>query len=400
MNLKHGFVTLAAIAIFIPAIADEKKEEPKDSVGFQFTDTKVIKTTPVTNQNKSGTCWCFSTNTFMEDEILRKSGKEVDLSEMFVVRKCYEDKAKKFIRMDGKINFAQGGSTLDVPYVWRMYGMVPEDAYKGLNYGEDKHDHAELSRVLEEYCKAVNKGKKLTKAWFAGLQGILDAYFGELPETFTVDGKTYTPESYAKSLNLDMDDYAAFTSFTHHPLYTTFGLEVADNWIWGQYMNVPLDELQQIVDNAIENGYPVAWAADVSEGGFKYKEGFAVMPVEKNEKDMEGTELSRWVKLSAADKNKERFNVKGPCEEMVITQEIRQDMFDNRETTDDHGMVIVGIAKDQKGNKYYKVQNSWDTNQIYGGFFYVSEPYFKAKTMDIVVNKNAVPKSIAKKVKL
>lgn len=399
MNLKYVIMPFLA-AIAVNAAAEEQKEAPKDSVGFQFTDVTLVKTTPVTNQNKSGTCWCFSTNTFMEDEILRKSGKEVDLSEMYVVRKCYEDKAKKYIRMEGQINFAQGGSTLDVPYVWRRYGMVPEEAYKGLNYGTEKHDHAELSRVLSAYCKAVNSGKPLTKAWFAGLQGILNAYFGEVPETFTVDGKTYTPESYAKSLGLDMDDYVAFTSFTHHPFYTEFAVEVADNWIWGNYVNVPIDELQAIVDNAIENGYPVAWAADVSEGGFKYKEGFAVMPIEKDEKDMEGTELARWVKLTAAEKNKERFDVKGPCEEMEITQEKRQEMFDSRETTDDHGMVIVGIAKDQNGNKYYKVQNSWDTNQVYGGFFYVSVPYFKAKTMDIVVNKNAVPKAIAKKVKL
>lgn len=399
MNLKYAILPfLAAVAAY--ASAEEQKEEPKDSVGFQFTDVTLVKTTPVTNQNKSGTCWCFSTNTFMEDEILRKGGKEVDLSEMYVVRKCYEDKAKKYIRMEGKINFAQGGSTLDVPYVWRRYGMMPEEAYKGLNYGTEKHDHAELSRVLTAYCNAVNSGKPLTKAWFAGLQGILDAYFGPVPETFTIDGKTYTPESYAKSLGLDMDDYVAFTSFTHHPFYTDFAVEVADNWIWEKYRNVPIDELEAIVDNAIENGYPVAWAADVSEGGFKYKEGFAVMPVEKDEKDMEGTELARWVKLTAAEKNKERFDIKGPCEEMEITQEKRQEMFDNRETTDDHGMVIVGIAKDQNGNKYYKVQNSWDTNQVYGGFFYVSVPYFKAKTMDIVVNKNAVPKAIAKKVKL
>ena len=399
MNMKYLMLPFLAAVVF-NAAAEEQKEAPKDSVGFQFEDLKVVKTTPVTNQNKSGTCWCFSTNTFMEDEIIRKSGKEIDLSEMYVVRKCYEDKAKKFIRTEGKINFAQGGSTLDVPYVWRRYGMMPEEAYKGLNYGTDKHDHAELSRVLTAYCNAVNSGKPLTKAWFAGLQGILDAYFGPVPETFTVDGKTYTAESYANSLGLNMDDYVSITSFTHHPFYTDFAIEVADNWIWGNSTNIPLDELQQIVDYAIENDYPVAWAADVSEGGFKYKDGFAVMPVEKDEKDMEGTELARWVKLSAAEKNKERFNIKGPCEEMEISQEKRQEMFDNRETTDDHGMVIVGIAKDKNGNKYYKVQNSWDTTQVYGGFFYVSVPYFKAKTLNILVNKNAIPKAIAKKIKL
>ncbi len=397
-------ILLSSLAIAIALSAGAKKKTEiivPDSTGFQFTDIKVAKTTPVTDQNKTGTCWCFSTNTFFENEILKKTGKEVNLSEMFVVHHCYLDKAMKYIRMDGAINFAEGGSALDVPYVWKTYGMMPEQAYAGLNYGEDKHNHKELISVLKNYMDGVKAlpNKKLTTAWYKGLEGILNAYLGEIPATFTYEGKTYTPESYAKSLGIDMKDYLAFTSFTHHPFYTEVPIEVADNWLWGTYKNVKLDELKAIVDNAIEKGYTVEWAADVSEGGFQWKNGFAVLPKEKPEADLEGTELARWTKLSDSDREKEKYDFDGPVPELEVTQEVRQKMFDNHETTDDHGMVIVGKAVDQKGNKYYKVQNSWDTNQLYDGFLYVSEPYFLAKTLNILVNKDAVPSPVLAKFK-
>lgn len=373
-----------------------------DSTGFKFTDVKVVKTTPVKDQNKSGTCWCFAGTSLMEDEILRNTGKEIDLSEMFTVRHCYSDKADRYVRMGGETNFAAGGSIIDVPYVWKKYGVVPEEAYTGLQYGEDKHVHGELDRVLKGYVDAVkNKpNKRISTAWKKGFDGVLDAYLGELPQTFVYEGKTYTPQSFAKSLGLDMDDYVAVTSFTHHPYYEPFVLEVADNWLWAPYQNVKLDELKAIVDNAIDNGYSVEWAADVSEGGFKWNKGYAVMPKKKDSQDMEGTELSRWVKLSDKDREAEQYDLKGPVEEIEVTPELRQEMFDRQETTDDHGMVIVGKAVDQNGNKYYKVQNSWTANQIYDGFFYVSEPYFLAKTMDIYVNKEAVPAAIAKKMNI
>ncbi len=398
--MKKFLLPIMCCAVAVCAAADDKTADA-DSTGFTFTDTKVIKTTPVRDQNQSGTCWCFSTNTFFEDEILRKGGKEVDLSEMYIVRQCYLDKARKYVRMDGNVNFAQGGAAHDVPYVWDRYGMMPEEAYPGLNYGEEKHVHGELDAVLKAYLDAVIKvpNRKLSTAWEKGFNGILDAYFGELPETFTYEGKTYTPKTFAESLPIDTDEYIEVASFTHHPFYEPFALEVADNWLWEKMQNVPLDELKAIVDNAIDNGYPVAWGADVSEGGFKWNEGYAVIPVEKGEKDLTGTELARWVKLSDRERANKRFDIKGPVEEIEVTQEMRQNMFDRKETTDDHGMVIIGKAVDQKGNKYYKVQNSWDTNQIYDGFFYVSEPYFLAKTMDIMVNKKAVPEKISAKFK-
>lgn len=399
--MKYLLGTLLAASVAIGANADDKVVNP-DSTGFKFTDVKVIKTTPVRDQNSSGTCWCFSTNSFLEEDMIKRGSKPVDLSEMFVVRHCYLDKARKYIRMDGKINFAQGGAAHDVPYVIETYGIVPEEVYKGLNYGEEKHVHGELANVLKAYLDAVlnaQSGKRLSTAWEAGFNGILDAYFGPLPETFTFEGKTYTPKSYAESLNLNPQDYISFTSYTHHPFYKAFPLEVADNWLWGYMYNVPMEEMKAVVDNAIDNGYPVAWGADVSEGGFKWRKGYAVIPVEKGEKDLTGTELSRWVKLSDKDRADQRYDINGPVEEITVTQEMRQDMFDRKETTDDHGMVIVGKAVDQKGNKYYKVQNSWDTNQVYDGYIYVSEPYFLAKTLDIMVNKDAVPAEISKKIK-
>ena len=395
--MKRYILALSALAA-LTAVAEEKKDSVE---GFKFTDTKVVPGTPVKDQNKSGTCWSFSGIGFIENEILRNTGKELDLSEMWVVRHCYSDKADRFVRMDGKTNFAAGGSVLDVAYVIDNYGIVPEEAYKGLEYGEEKHDHYELDPVLAGIVTAVNdkKGKKST-AWKGAVDATLDSYLGKRPETFTVEGKTYTPQSYAAPLGINTADYIPVTSYTHHPFYTQFPLEVADNWLWLPYHNVPMDEMKAIVDNALDNGYSVAWAADVSEPGFKWKEGFAVMPKKKTAADLEGTELARWVKLSDKEREDEQNDITGPVDEIEVTQELRQEMFDNHETTDDHGMVIVGKAKDQNGKNYYKVKNSWDTNQVYDGYFYVSEPYFLAKTLDIYVNRAAIPADIAKKMKL
>lgn len=395
------YALLSAIALAGLHISAQEIIVP-DSTGFKFTDKNVVKQTSVKDQNKTGTCWCFSTNSFLENEILKKTGKEVDLSEMFVVYHCYADKAMKHIRMDQKINFEQGGSTLDVPYVWKKYGMVPEEVYSGLNYGDKKHNHYELIAGLKGYLNGIARmpNRQLSTAWYNGFIGILDAYFGKLPEKFSHDGKEYTPETYAASLGINIDDYIPFTSFTHHPFNEKFALEVADNWLWGEYYNVKMEEMKQIVDNAIKNGYSVAWAADVSERGFQWKNGFAVLPVEKSAETLEGTELARWTKLSDKDRENEQNKIKGPGEEIKVTQELRQEWFDAHKTTDDHGMVIVGDAVDQEGNRYYKVKNSWDTNQLYDGYIYVSEAYFLAKTMDIVVNKAAVPAEIAKNCKL
>ena len=393
---------LAALAAAVSAGAGAQEAKTDSIEGFVFTDEIILPVTSVKDQNKSGTCWCFSGTSFFENEIRKAGGDSLDLSEMFTVRWCYLDKADRYVRMYGQANFAAGGSILDVPYVWKKYGAVPEEVYSGLNYGEDKHVHGELDAALKAYVDVMVKkpNKKLSTAWRKGFEGILDAYLGEVPQTFTYNGKEYTPQSYAASLGIDPDNYVALTSFTHHPFYENFIFEVPDNWLWAQYTNLPLDELKAVVDNALANGYTVAWAADVSEDGFKWTDGVALIPKGKDENDMDGTELSRWVHLSDKDRQNEKYAFSGPVEEIAVTQELRQQMFDSQETTDDHGMEIVGTARDQKGNRYYKVKNSWDTNQKYNGYLYVSEPFFLAKTLNLLVNKKAVPASIAKKIGL
>lgn len=395
MNKSSKLALLAALMSASIVSAQENTDTT-----FVFNDIKVNATTSVKNQYKSGTCWSFSGVSFLENELLKNGKGEFDLSEMYVVRQCYIDKAIKFVRYYGQTNFGQGGSLVDVPYVYENYGIVPEEAYSGLNYGENKHTHYELSALLEAYLKELVKNpnkKRLSEAWLNGYIGILDAYLGKAPEKFTYNGKEYTPKSFAAMLGLKMDDYVAISSFTHHPFYKPFVLEVPDNWLNGQCYNVKLDEMKAVVDNAIDNGYTVLWAADVSEKGFKWYDGVALMPKIDENKERTGTELARWVKLKSSEKEDELYDFHGPVEEIEVTQESRQKGFDNYETTDDHGMVIVGKAVDQKGNKYYKVKNSWDTDHIYGGFFYVSEPYFLSKTMSLMVNKKAIPSDITKK---
>ncbi len=279
---------------------------------------------------------------------------------------------------------------------------MPEEVYTGLQYGEDKHVHGELNAAIKAYLEAVvsNPNRRLSTAWRRGLEAILDAYLGPVPETFEYNGRTYTPQSFAAAQPISVDNYIPVTSFTHHPFYTQFPVEVPDNWLWGDFYNVPLEEMKAIVDASLEAGHTVVWAADVSEGGFKWTDGVALMPLPVNEGDLDGSELARWVHLSDKQRNDKRYDFKAPVPEMEITQENRQEMFDRQETTDDHAMEIVGAAVDQQGNRYYKVRNSWDTNQIYDGFFYVSEPYFLAKTVNVLVHKDVIPAGIKRKMGL
>lgn len=333
----------------------------------------------------------------------RAKGIDLDLSEMWVVRNAYIDKAKKWMRMNGTINFAQGGSFKDVLTMTQRYGAIPEEAYPGLNYGDEKHSHYEMAEALEAYLKAIlsrgTKTGKLSTAWLPGYIGILDAYLGKAPESFTWNGKQYTPATYAAEMGLEPEKFMNIISFNHHPFYEKFALEIPDNWQWAESMNVPMQDLQTITDNALEKGYTVMWAADVSEPGFKWRKGYALLPAGKDKEDMTDTELSRWVKLDDKDREKEKYEINGPVKEKMVTQEERQQMFDDFETTDDHGMVIVGYATDQDGTRYYKVKNSWDTNQLYDGYLYVSMPYFLAKTIGIGVHKDAIPADIAKKMR-
>lgn len=364
---------------------------------FQFTIVKENKITPVKNQASSGTCWSFSGLGFFESELLRMGKPEVDLSEMFVVYHSYSDKADKFVRTNGHINFAAGGSFHDVMYVLKNYGIVPEQQMNGLNYGEDSHRHGELDALTEAYVKTVvrNPNKKLSTAWKAGFDGILDAYLGKLPTEFTVNGKKFTPVTYAQSLGLNMDDYVSLTSFTHHPFYTKFAIEIPDNWRWGESYNLPLDEFAKVFENAVDKGYTIAWGSDVSEKGFT-RNGVAVNPELKKE-NLPGSDQARWLNISQKEMEAKILAANGPQPEVKVTQELRQEGFDNYQTTDDHGMVIYGSAKDQNGAKYYLVKNSWGTDSKYKGIWYASESFVLHKTINIVVHKDAVPKDILKK---
>lgn len=400
--MKKTIFTLLAAAALLGAAA--QTPGGTEAEGYRFTDTKVLDITPVKDQNRSGTCWCFSTMSFLEGEILRAGGKPVHLSEMWIVRHTFMEKAEKYVRMHGELNFAEGGAAHDVTEGIKKYGIVPFEAYPGLNYGTDKPDFHELTAVFKAYLDTIisvgdRSGKPLSTAWRRGFDALLDAYFGQMPETFVYEGKEYTPESFAASLPIDLDDYVELTSFTHHPFYTQFILEVPDNWMWGSVYNVPLDEMMAAIDHALANDYPVAWGTDVSEKGFSRSLALGIVP-EADLDGMSGTEAERWGKLTEREKEAALYKFEKPGKERTITQEMRQAAFDNYETTDDHGMVIVGTAQDQAGNAYYKVLNSWDARPPYDGYYYFSRPFVAYKTTDLLLNKKALPKETAKKLGL
>lgn len=395
---------LSLIALCLALTAGAQTADTTSAEGYRFTDTKIIPTTAVKDQSRSGTCWCFSTLSFLESEILRAGGPAMHLSEMWIVRHSFMDKAEKYVRMHGTINFAEGGASHDVTEGIKAHGIVPFEVYPGLNYGTEKPDFHELSVVLKAYLDAVVKtgdksGKALSTAWKRGFDAILDEYFGPLPETFTYEGKEYTPETFAAQLPIDLDNYIDISSFTHHSFYTQFIIEVPDNWMWGTVYNVPLDEMMQIIDHALEQGYTVSWGTDVSEKGFSRTKAIGIVP-EADTESMSGTEAERWGKLTDKEKEATLYEFDKPGKERTITQQMRQTAFDNYETTDDHGMLIMGTATDQAGNRYYKVQNSWNVLPPYDGFWYFSRPFVAYKTTSIMVNKQALPKEIARKLGL
>ena len=395
--MKKTLFFLALLVFSGNAFAQKAEKDTTAIDSFKFTIVKQNKITPVKNQASSGTCWSFSGLGFFESELLRMGKPEVDLSEMFVVHHSYTDKADKYVRMNGTINFAEGGSFYDVVYVLKNYGIVPDAEMAGLNYGEDKHKHGELDAITNGFVKVIvsNPNKKLSTVWKTGFEGILDAYLGKNPTEFTLNGKKFTPITYEQSLGLNLDDYVSLTSFTHHPFYTQFPIEIPDNWRWSESYNIPLEELMSIFDNAIDKGYCVAWASDVSEKGFTRK-GIAVDP-ETKVTNLPGTDQAKWTGVSQKDMEDKIFKATKPQPEIKVTQQIRQEGFDNYQTTDDHGMVIFGTATDQNGTKYYLVKNSWGTDSKYKGIWYASETFVKHKTIDILVHKDAIPKEILKK---
>ena len=335
----------------------------------------------------------------IEAELLRIGKGEVDLSEMFIVNHSYKDKADKYVRLHGLINFAQGGSFADVLYVFKHYGAMPGELYKGLEYGEDNHVHNELAEVATSYVKAIvsNKNGKLSPVWKKGFDAIIDTYLGKIPEKFTYKGKQYTPKSYGESLGLNFDDYVSLTSFTHHPFYAPFAVEIEDNWRWAESYNIPLNELMEVIDNAINSGYTLAWGTDVSEKGFT-RNGLGIA-ADVKALETSGSDQARWVGLSRSAKDEElRKMIEQPgCKEIKVTQELRQQGFDNFQTTDDHGMLLYGIARDQTGRKYYMVKNSWGTDTKYKGVWYVTEAFVAYKTINVAVHKDALPKALRTK---
>lgn len=376
---------------------DKAKDKTKQEQGFVFTTVKANPITSVKNQNRSSTCWSFSTIGFLESELLRMGKGDYDLSEMFVVHHTMIDRAQNYVRYHGDSSFAPGGSAYDVIYCLKNYGIVPQEAMPGIMYGDTLPVHNELDAVAGAYTDAIAKGRltKLSPVWKKGLSAIYDTYLGQCPEKFSYKGKEYTPKTFAASLGLNPDDYVSLTSFTHHPFYTEANIEVPDNWRNETSWNLPLDEFMAVIENAVNNGYTVAWGSDVSEQGFT-RDGIAVMPDAVRGAELTGSDMARWTGMKEEDKRKELTSK--PLPEITVTQEMRQQGFDNWETGDDHGMLIYGIAKDQNGKPYFMVKNSWGTNNKYKGTWYASNAFVAYKTINILVHKDAIPAEIAKKI--
>lgn len=394
-------IALAMLAVVATGANAKGKKQPKvDPNKPVFTIVKENPITSVKDQNRSGTCWAYSTLSYFESEILKSTGKTYDLCESFVANKDYMDRAVQVVRYHGDMQFAQGGSAYDVYYVLKNYGICPEDAmpFPGSLYGDSLNNFNEFFSLLEPYVDgiATSKASKISNQWKVGFQGILDAYLGKCPENFTYEGKNYTPKSFASSLGLNMDDYVTITSYTHHPFYSQFVVEVQDNWRNPASYNLPMDEMMQIIDNAVMNGYTVAWGGDVSEPGFT-RDGLAYMIDAKKMQSLQGSDMARWLGLSPAKRRNLIDSLGCNVPEVQATQEMRQERFDNWELTDDHGMLIYGIAKDQNGKEYYMVKNSWGETGKYKGTWYMTKTFIAANTMDYMVNKNAIPANIRKK---
>ncbi len=366
----------------------DKNKSDSAKAKFEFTEVINIETTPIKNQGKSGTCWSYCTNSFLESEIIRTQNKKIDLADIYPVRCSYIDKADAYVRMHGALNYGDGGACHDVINMLRKYGALPQSAYSGINYDSKKNNFGEMQGMLRAMLESVvkNKNGKLTNRWKEAFQSVLDIYLGEVPESFEYEGVSYSPESFAKNVvKLDPDKYIEISSFIDQPMYKKSILMVPDNWSMDQVYNVHMTELTDIVDYALENGFTVSWATDVSEKGFSWKNGVAYVPsIDYSEMD--------------AEQKEEMFN--GPHDEKAITEKMRQQAFDNYETTDDHGMHIIGKAKDQNGKEYYIVKNSWGEKNDYEGYLYVTKTYLQYKTTAVLLHQDGIPNNIQRKLKI
>ena len=392
-------LSLALISLMTVG-AQAQEAEKKASNKPVFTTIKENPITSIKDQNRSGTCWDYSTISFFEAEILKATGKTYDLCESFVANKTYMERATQVVRFHGDCQFSQGGSAEDVLATMKKHGIVPEGTmpFPGSLYGDSLNNFNEFFSLMEPYVAAIAKSsaKKISGQWKVGLQGILDAYLGKCPEEFTYEGKKYTPQTFVKSLGINLDDYVSITSYTHHPFYSAFAVEVQDNWRFPLSYNLPMDEMMKVIDNAIEKGYTVAWGGDVSEDGFT-RQGLAYAIDTKKTESLQGSDMAKWLKMTAAKKKNLIDSLGCNVPEITPTQELRQERFDNWELTDDHGMLIYGVAKDQNGKEYYMVKNSWGETGEYKGIWYMTKTFIVANTMDFLINKNAIPKDIRKK---
>ena len=393
---------ISIISISFNSFSQSKFETNKKDSEYKFKVLKDLEATDVQDQGRTSTCWSFSSLSFFESEIIRIKKERHNLSEMFVVRNAYLGKAENYLRMYGTFTFGPGGAFHDIPWVIKRYGIVPEEVYGGLNYGASAHKHSEMEAVVESAVKALAKkpqNGKLTPVWKNGIEGILDAYLGDMPSNiedynFTYKGKKYTPKTFSESLGLNMEDYISLTSFTHHPFYSNFVLEVQDNWALQSSYNLPLDEFMEVMESALMQGYTFAWGADVSEKGFGYRDALAILPEDESTIKKSGKDSKRYNE-AGAERISNAFN--SPVKEKLISQKDRQIAFDNQETTDDHGMHVTGLVEDQNGTKYFIVKNSWGESNEKDGYFFASFPYVRYKTLNIQVHKDVLSKDLKKK---
>ena len=366
--------------------------------GYQFTEVVTVPATPVKNQAATGTCWCFATTSFMESELLRMGNCTYDLSEMFIVRQKYMNQLQDNYLRRGNGNIGQGSLSHTFMNAYRQVGIVPEEVYTGINYDSERHNHSEMVRYMHAIADVAVKTKQRSPEYDKLIANLFDTYLGKLPEKFTYKGKEYTPKSFAESLGLNMDDYIELTSFTHHPYYVKFDVEVPDNWEHSLMYNLPLDEMMETVDYALTNGYTVCWDGDVSEKGFSFTNGVAINPEVKKVEDLSNTDRARFEKLGEKERLEEVFKFERPYPEIKVTPEVRQAGFESFVTTDDHLMHVTGITKDQNGTKYYITKNSWGTDRNkFGGYLNMSESFVRAKTIYVMVHKDAIPKAIKTK---
>ncbi len=402
MNFKQLSVIALSLILCVQGQAFAKKKKTVKPEGFKFTSVADVPTTEVRNQESTGTCWAFATTSFIETELIRLGAGNIDLSEMFTVRHAYSQKALRYFRLHGKGNYSEGGQAHDVLNVVKEFGFVPETAYSGNEYQGEFHIHKEMVKstkaMLDEIVK--NPNRIITPVWKKSVNGVLDTYMGAAPEKIESNGQAISPVDYMNQTGFNPNDYIELTSYSHHPYYKEFNLEIPDNWSHDLYYNLPIDELMEVMDNALTNGYSVCWDGDVSEKGFSHRNGVAILPV-ANTKDMSNSDMEKWTAMSAKEKKASLYKFDKPGSEKEVDQALRQSTFENYQTTDDHLMHLTGIVKDQNGTRYYKTKNSWaKTSNKMGGYLNMSESYVRLKTVAIMVHKDAIPAELKAKLGL